>query len=110
MPVSAAFAAKQGESMTDDPAWMSAKSLLRHYSRKTLSPVEAVSAVLDRIVVRNATLNAYCLIDGGAALEAARASERRWQRGEPVGPLDGVPVGIKDLALTRNWPTLRGSK
>ena len=44
-----------------------------------------------------------------AALTAARASEDRWARGEPCGALDGVPVSIKDLLLTRGWPTLRGS-
>ena len=43
-------------------------------------------------------------------LAAARASEERWQRGEPVGRLDGVPVTIKDLILMRGFPTLRGSR
>ncbi|MGZ4708027.1 MAG: amidase family protein, partial [Acidimicrobiales bacterium] len=36
--------------------------------------------------------------------------EARWMRGEPKGLLDGVPVSIKDLLLTKGWPTLRGSK
>ena len=40
----------------------------------------------------------------------ARASEQRWRKGEPKGLLDGVPVSIKDLLLTKGWPTLRGSK
>src|ERR671935_244741 len=44
-----------------------------------------------------------------AALADARASERRWLRGEPKGILDGVPVSIKDLLVTKGWPTLRGS-
>ena len=43
------------------------------------------------------------------ALAAAASSEIRWQRGEPVGPLDGVPASIKDLILTKGWPTRRGS-
>ena len=40
---------------------------------------------------------------------SAAASEARWRRGEPMGPLDGVPTSIKDLILTRGWPTRRGS-
>ena len=47
-------------------------------------------------------------------MASALASEVRWQahrqRGEPVGALEGVPVSIKDLVLTRGWPTLRGSR
>jgi aspartyl-tRNA(Asn)/glutamyl-tRNA(Gln) amidotransferase subunit A len=41
-----------------------------------------------------------------APVDAARASEQRWAAGAPLGPLDGVPVSIKDLILTRGWPTL----
>src|SRR4029453_15710183 len=44
------------------------------------------------------------------AMAAARASEERWQRGEPMGPLDGVPTSLKDLLLTRGGPTRRGSR
>ena len=43
-------------------------------------------------------------------LEQAAAAERRYVVGEPLGPLDGVPVAIKDLMLTEGWPTLRGSR
>ncbi|MCA8930479.1 MAG: amidase, partial [Alphaproteobacteria bacterium] len=39
----------------------------------------------------------------------AEASTVRWTKGEPLSPLDGVPVAVKDLLLTRGWPTLRGS-
>ncbi|MBL8706863.1 MAG: amidase [Rhodospirillales bacterium] len=89
---------------------MSAIELLSRYRRKTLSPVEATKAVLAQIDRLNPTYNAYCLVDHAAALKSARASEKRWMRGKPVGPLDGVPVGLKDLMLTKGWPTLRGSK
>src|SRR5262249_9609907 len=51
-----------------------------------------------------------CLIDPDTTLAQARASEERWQNGEPIGALDGVPVAIKDLVLSKGWPTLRGSK
>jgi aspartyl-tRNA(Asn)/glutamyl-tRNA(Gln) amidotransferase subunit A len=96
--------------MTNSIAMMSAVELLARYRRKSLSPVEATRAILDRIERLNAKINAYCLVDRDAALKAARASERRWRAGRPVGRLDGVPLGIKDLMLTKGWPTLRGSR
>ncbi|MGQ0656227.1 MAG: amidase, partial [Betaproteobacteria bacterium] len=42
--------------------------------------------------------------------QQAKASEARWMNGQPRGLLDGVPASIKDLILTKGWPTLRGSK
>src|SRR5207302_2057648 len=77
---------------------------------KNLSPVEATRAVLERIERLNPVLNAFCLVDGEAAIASATESEGRWMKGAPMGALDGVPVSIKDLILTRGWPTLRGSK
>ncbi len=92
-----------------DPADLDAVELLAAYRARTLSPVEATSAVLARIARLDPQVNAFCLVDEAAALTTARASEARWVRGEPCGALDGVPVSIKDLLLTRGWPTLRGS-
>jgi aspartyl-tRNA(Asn)/glutamyl-tRNA(Gln) amidotransferase subunit A len=87
-----------------------ASELLQLYRERKASPVEATRAVLARIDALNPRLNAYCLVAHEAALQAAAASEARWAKGTPVGPLDGVPVSIKDLILTRGWPTLRGSR
>ena len=89
---------------------LSATELLDAYRSRELSPVEATRAVLDRIEQLNERVNAFCLVDEHAALEAAAASEQRWRRGEPSGLIDGVPVSIKDLLLTDGWPTLRGSR
>ena len=91
-------------------AEFTATELLRAYRSGTASPVEATQAVLARIERLNPQLNAFCLVDAEAALQQARASEARWQRSAPIGPLDGVPASIKDLILTRGWPTLRGSR
>ena len=90
--------------------FISATELVAHYRKRSLSPVEVTRAVLARIEALNLKVNAYCLIDAQSALDDARASEGRWMRGAPVGPIDGVPTSIKDLILTRNWPTLRGSR
>jgi aspartyl-tRNA(Asn)/glutamyl-tRNA(Gln) amidotransferase subunit A len=99
-----------GTAMTDDPALLPAATLIKLYREGALSPVEATLAALKRIEQHNEALNAFCLVDGEAALEAALRSEERWRIKAPRGRLDGVPVSIKDLVLTRGWPTRRGSK
>jgi aspartyl-tRNA(Asn)/glutamyl-tRNA(Gln) amidotransferase subunit A len=92
-----------------DPATLSAATLLRHYRRRELSPVEVTGACLARIARWNDRVHAFCHVDEAAALAAAQASEARWYRGEPSGLLDGVPATIKDLVLTRGWTARRGS-
>jgi len=96
--------------MRNDLCSLSATDLVRAYARKQLSPVEVTLAVLARIENLNPVLNAFCLLDSDFSLKAAKQSEKRWNRGSPQGLLDGVPVSIKDLLLTRGWPTLRGSQ
>ncbi|MFC7340372.1 amidase [Saccharopolyspora griseoalba] len=91
------------------PAELPATELLAAYAAGTLSPVEATEAALQRIADHDSAINAYCLVDGQRALQAARESENRWARGEPTGILDGVPTSIKDIFYTSGWPTLRGS-
>ncbi|HET7327927.1 MAG TPA: amidase, partial [Nocardioidaceae bacterium] len=87
-----------------------ATELADGYRSGDLSPVEATKAALQRIDETDAELNAFCLVDADSALAQAAASERRWRSGEPLGPVDGVPTAIKDLFITKGWPTLRGSR
>ena len=87
-----------------------ATELLGLYRRHEASPLDATRAVLARIDALNPTLNAFCLVAHESALAAARVSEARWIKNAPCGALDGVPTSIKDLILTRGWPTLRGSR
>jgi aspartyl-tRNA(Asn)/glutamyl-tRNA(Gln) amidotransferase subunit A len=91
-------------------AMMSATQLGALYRKKKLSPVEATKAALGRIAALNGKLNAFNVIDEKGALAAARRAEKRYAKGEPLGPVDGVPTSIKDILLTKGWPTLRGSK
>jgi aspartyl-tRNA(Asn)/glutamyl-tRNA(Gln) amidotransferase subunit A len=74
-----------------------------------ISPVEVVESCLARIAALDAEINAFCHVDADYARGAAEQSERRWIEGAPLSPLDGVPVAVKDLLLTRGWPTHRGS-
>jgi aspartyl-tRNA(Asn)/glutamyl-tRNA(Gln) amidotransferase subunit A len=88
---------------------LTATELIEGFRKHTLSPVEVTQAVLKRIAALNPALNAFNLVSE-RALEDARASEARWMSGQAFGLLDGVPVSIKDIILTKGWPTLRGSK
>jgi aspartyl-tRNA(Asn)/glutamyl-tRNA(Gln) amidotransferase subunit A len=92
-----------------DIAYLSAEELLDLYRKKGLSPVEVTRSLLDRLDVLQPKFNAFCIVDRDGALQAARASEERWQKGAPQGLLEGVPVTIKDLVLMRGFPTRRGS-
>ncbi len=96
--------------MTTDLTRCTAVQLYDLYRKAETSPVEVATAVLDRIEAVNPVLNCFCLVDRDTSLAQARESEARWQAKTPLGPLDGVPVSIKDLTLTAGWPTLRGSR
>jgi aspartyl-tRNA(Asn)/glutamyl-tRNA(Gln) amidotransferase subunit A len=91
--------------LADAPAHL----LARLFASAAASPVEVCRAVLARIERFNPEFKAFVRVDADGALAAARASEARWRAGSARGPLDGVPVSIKDLILTRGLPTLRGS-
>lgn len=95
--------------MIDALQWATATELLAAYRSREVSPVEATQAALDAIEAHDDDLNAFCLVEPESALESARESEARWLRNEPRGLADGVPTSIKDLMLTKGWPTLRGS-
>jgi aspartyl-tRNA(Asn)/glutamyl-tRNA(Gln) amidotransferase subunit A len=89
---------------------MTAAELSTAYAAKKLSPVEVAGALFDRIAALDSKINAFCLIDREAAGAEARAAEARWRQGAPLSALDGVPMAVKDILLTKGWPTLRGSR
>jgi aspartyl-tRNA(Asn)/glutamyl-tRNA(Gln) amidotransferase subunit A len=95
--------------MLADTLTLSATELVELYRSRQLSPVDVARAILDGIETLNPVLNAFCFVSPDV-VSMAKASEARWMKGEPKGALDGVPVSIKDLLLTKGWPTLRGSK
>ena len=88
---------------------LGAHALLAGYSAGTLSPVEVAQSVLDHIARWEPHLHASYLLRPELALAQARTSEARWQRGEPLGPLDGVPVTIKDNIATAGDPVPLGT-
>lgn len=75
-----------------------------------VSPLEITTACFARIAQHNANLNAFVTLDEEAALNSARAAEAAIQGGQLTGPLQGIPVGHKDLYATAGLRTTGGSR
>lgn len=95
---------------SNDLCYMPASQLLDLYEWKAVSPVDVTKAIFARIRAVNEEVNAFTLLNEELAMEAARQSEARWNRGEARGIVDGIPVSIKDIVLSKDWPTRRGSR
>lgn len=88
---------------------LGAHALIAAYRRRTLSPVEVMQSVLMHMDRWESHLHASYLLRPEAALAQARACELRWQRNEPCGALDGVPVTLKENLATRGDPMPLGT-
>lgn len=97
------------ESAATDLKDVTACEALELFRSGALSPVELTRDCLQRIERDNPRVNAFAHLAPDTAMQAARASEARWQAGRPCGPLDGIPTTIKDLTLTAGMPTRKGS-
>src|SRR5450432_195488 len=74
--------------MSTDPAFLSARDLLVQFRARTLSPLETLEAVLNRLEADNPEFNAFHLVDVEMGRRMAKESEARWMKGEPIGALD----------------------
>ena len=95
--------------MADELNWLSAREMMLRFAAGELSPVDVLEATLAQLQTVNPALNAVCLLDEPLGRRLAEESTERWRRGSPLGPLDGVPVAIKDTAHVAGWPTRIGS-
>ncbi|WP_049901438.1 amidase [Halococcus agarilyticus] len=95
--------------MAETSTRMTAAGIARRIRDGDLSPTEVVEAHLDRIHERNARTNAFVTVTDDLARETAAAAERAIDDGEPLGPLHGVPIAIKDLADVEGVRTTDGS-
>ncbi len=91
------------------PFEMSAGALLAAYRSGALSPLEAMRSVLERVARFEPHIRATYLLAPERALAEAKASEERWRRGAPIGPLDGVPATIKENIATYGDPSPLGT-
>jgi amidase len=96
--------------VSEELHWRTARELARAIRDRALSVREVVAAHLDRIAEVNPRLNAIVTLDPERALVYADAADRRVATGEPLGPLHGLPVGVKDLQDTAGMRTTYGSQ
>ena len=89
-------------------ASLSGTELRTRYADRSLSPVEVLAAVSRVADEREPELNAYWVRSPETALAEARASERRWAQGEPLGPIDGIPVTLKENIARAGVPMSAG--
>jgi aspartyl-tRNA(Asn)/glutamyl-tRNA(Gln) amidotransferase subunit A len=93
----------------DDICRMDAIELVRNISARELSPVEALDAVLDRLDRLDPALHMFSTVTPDRARQDAKRIEADIAAGREVGPLAGVPTGVKDLIYTKGIRTASGS-
>ena len=92
-----------------DLVYLSIAEAAEMIAAKWLSPVELTEAVFRRIEATDGTLNAYNRLMRDSALAEAKASAERAAAGRLIGPLDGIPIGLKDLYDTAGVITTGGT-
>src|SRR6202045_76519 len=88
---------------------LSAVDLIAGFRAKQFSPSEVLEDVLSHIAVWEPHIKALYAFDPDGARGGEKASSERWHKGEPTGPLDGVPVTIKDNIATKGVPVPLGA-
>src|ERR1700710_2845384 len=83
---------------------LTAVELLAAYRAKTLSPVEVLRSIVTHIRLWEPHVHAIYAFEPDEAVAQAEASQARWAKGAPLGPLDGVPVTIKENIATKGLP------
>src|SRR5687768_15546973 len=89
---------------------LTAAEAAAHIRNGEISSEELVRACLDIVAAREAEIGAWAWIDPDYALAQAREADDIRRQGREVGPLHGVPVGIKDILETQDMPTENGSE
>ncbi len=91
------------------PAALSAAEAARRIRDGILTSEELVQGCLEQIRALEPRVQAWQFLDEEHALRQARALDERKRNGEPLGPLHGVPVGVKDIIDTADMPTENGT-
>ena len=91
-------------------AFLPAVELVARIRARELSPIEAVDAAFAQYAALNPILNAVVTPAYEQARAAARAAEEAVRRGDELGPIHGVPIGLKDMTETAGLRTTYGSK
>ena len=88
---------------------VSVEALVAMIRERSLSALAVTEHALERIEALNPALNAFVAVDADSARRQAQAIDERLDAGEPVGPLAGVPIGVKDLADAAGFVTTKGA-
>ncbi|MCY0880511.1 MAG: amidase [Firmicutes bacterium] len=81
----------------------------QQFCRRERTPSALLEQVIDRIILRNPVINAFVQTDFDRARRQAEQSTQRFQKGQSLGYLDGIPIGLKDLFDVQGMPTTAGS-
>ncbi len=92
------------------PADLTAVDARQLISRRKLSPVELAESCIARVEAVNPAVNALVAFDFGRMMDEARAAEAKVAAGEALGPLHGLPLGVKDMHDVAGLPTTFGSE
>ena len=90
-------------------ATLSAVDMVAAFASHELSPVEVHDAVQEVIAEREPVINAFYVRDATASRTAATASTARWAQNEPLGPIDGVPMTLKENIARKGVPMPAGT-
>ncbi len=89
---------------------LSLRQASERLERRAVSSRELTEACLARVAETDGRVGAFLAVTPEVAREAAAAADARAAAGARLGPLDGVPLGLKDLFLTKGVPTTAGSR
>nr|WP_314072785.1 amidase [uncultured Roseococcus sp.] len=95
--------------MTELPPRESATSMAARLAAGATTPTALLEESLSRIAALDGTLHAWAHVDAAQARAAAAEAESRQQAGRRLGPLDGIPVGVKDNLFVKDMPARWGS-
>src|SRR5262249_30335026 len=87
-----------------------AMELIALLSRREITSETLTASLLQAIRQRDSKIRAFLFIDDQSALDQARAADTKRKQGEPLGPLAGIPIAVKDVLCTSGLPTTCGSK
>ncbi len=93
-----------------DLVWLTAKELTAGLRARDLSPLDVLESCLQRVDDLDDQVKAMVHVAIESARGGAKASQKRWQAGEPLGPLDGVSVAVKDFVPVAGMPLRYGSR
>ena len=87
----------------------SVREIITGYKKKLFDCVELTNSIINQIKKLNKKINAFVEFDEEKIIKQAILAKKRWEEGKTLGSLDGIPISIKDLLITKDYPTYRGT-